>query len=221
MKKTHKWLLAIAGSLILLAGASYAVIYMGTNALLSSLISDEEFAPVPVGGANSAGENDHSNEFTDKEGSENTQDPVNNSDDGDKEASGSSGAQQPERTPEQTNETNESDKQTNVAEPEDPADTPAPDAPPAYNPEISAEKQAEVKENITMSERIKLTTTLVKALDASEISQFMSMAQGGLSLEDKKEAKKIMLEKLSEEEYNELIEIAAKYGLSQGKKYNE
>ncbi|MNR68230.1 hypothetical protein D3C85_1926620 [compost metagenome] len=45
------------------------------------------------------------------------------------------------------------------------------------------------------------------------------MAGNGLSVDEKKKAKDIILQKLTEDEYNQLIGIAAKYGLSQGKKY--
>jgi hypothetical protein len=54
-------------------------------------------------------------------------------------------------------------------------------------------------------------------LSAVDIKMFMNMAGREVSLEEKKEAKKIFLEKLSKEEYNELIAIAANLGLSQGK----
>jgi hypothetical protein len=68
---------------------------------------------------------------------------------------------------------------------------------------------------------MQITSVLLKKLSASDIQLFMKMAGNGMSLEEKKEAKQLILHKLSEEEYNQLIAIAAKYGLSQGKSYSE
>lgn len=90
-----------------------------------------------------------------------------------------------------------------------------------YDPNISTKKATEVQESITLAEKARVTGTMVRNLDTQELKQLAGLASGGLSLEEKKEAKKIILEKLSEEEYNELIAIAAKYGLSEGKKYDE
>src|SRR5690606_35657011 len=90
-----------------------------------------------------------------------------------------------------------------------------------YSAEISTDKAKEVQDNITVSEKAKVVATLMGSLSASDISTLQKLAGGGLSVEEKKEAKEIMLEKLSEDQYNELIAIAAKHGLSQGKKYSE
>jgi hypothetical protein len=50
----------------------------------------------------------------------------------------------------------------------------------------------------------------------------MQMSENGVSVEEKQKAKKIILQKLTEEEYNELIAIASKLGLSSsGKSYQE
>src|SRR5690606_12640809 len=87
-----------------------------------------------------------------------------------------------------------------------------------YTAEISTDKAKEVQDNITVSEKAKVVTTLMGSLSASDISTLQKLASGGLSVEEKKQAKEIMLEKLSEDQYNELIAIAAKHGLSQGKK---
>ena len=51
--------------------------------------------------------------------------------------------------------------------------------------------------------------------------QFASLSSKGVSASKKKEAKKVFLEKLTEKEYDQLIAIAAKLGLSQGKSYEE
>lgn len=72
-----------------------------------------------------------------------------------------------------------------------------------------------------MAEKAQITSVLLKKLSASELQLFLKMASNGLSVDEKKEAKKVFLQKLSEDEYNQLISIAAKYGLSQGKSYSD
>lgn len=90
-----------------------------------------------------------------------------------------------------------------------------------YTPNITPEKAEAVKEQVTMQEKMFVMTTLMKKFTKDEVSLFMKMASGGLSVAEKKEAKKIFLEKLTEDEYNQMISIAAKYGLSQGKSYQD
>jgi hypothetical protein len=80
---------------------------------------------------------------------------------------------------------------------------------------------AAIQESVTLGEKMKLATVLMKRLDASDIDQFIDLMSGGMTVEEKREAKNIMLEKLTPEEYNDLIQIAAKYGLSKGKTYEE
>lgn len=98
--------------------------------------------------------------------------------------------------------------------------TPTPAATP-YDPSINADKAAKAQEDITVKEKLQITSIFMKRFSAKELDAFMKLASGGLSLEEKIEAKKMVLEKLSEEEYNQLISIAAKLGLSQGKNYIE
>ncbi|MNW19306.1 hypothetical protein D3C71_2192420 [compost metagenome] len=61
----------------------------------------------------------------------------------------------------------------------------------------------------------------MKRFSAKELDAFMKLASGGLTHKEKVEAKKLVLEKLSEEEYNQLIAIAARLGLSQGGQYSK
>lgn len=90
-----------------------------------------------------------------------------------------------------------------------------------YTASISTEKAKEIEENVTLSEKAKVLSILTKRLSASDLATLQSLASGGLSVEDKKKARALMLEKLTESEYNELIAIAAKHGVSQGKSYAE
>jgi hypothetical protein len=91
----------------------------------------------------------------------------------------------------------------------------------AYTPNISEEKAQKVQDEISAKDKALVTSVLLKKLSPSDISLFMKLAGGGMTVEEKREAKKILLNKLTEEEYNELVAIAAKYGLSQGKSYAE
>lgn len=90
-----------------------------------------------------------------------------------------------------------------------------------YSAEVSQDKAKAVEQSITTREKAKIITMLINKLSADELQLFLKMSGDGLSVEEKKEAKKIILKKLTEDEYNQLIAIAAKYGLSQGKSYKE
>lgn len=102
-----------------------------------------------------------------------------------------------------------------------PSASPSPSPTSTYNPEISVDKAEEVQENISFSEKTKVMTIMLSKLSTSDIKTLQQLASGGLTVEKKKEAKELILEKLSEDEYNELIAIAKKYGLSQGKSYED
>ncbi|WP_419876214.1 hypothetical protein [Candidatus Pristimantibacillus sp. PTI5] len=91
----------------------------------------------------------------------------------------------------------------------------------SYSAEVSVDKAKEVQEKITVSEKAKVSTVLLEELSLSDIKQIQELASGGLDLEEKKQARSIILEKLSPEQYDELIQVAKKYGMSQGKSYDE
>lgn len=90
-----------------------------------------------------------------------------------------------------------------------------------YDPSVTTDTAKELEDKVTLGEKAKVVTTLTKRLSTSDIATMQSLASGGLSVDEKKQARDLMLEKLTEDEYNELVAIAAKYGLSQGKKYAE
>lgn len=99
--------------------------------------------------------------------------------------------------------------------------SPSPSSSPNYQAEISVDKADEVKDNISFAEKTKVLTVMLKRLSASDIKTLQQLADGGLTVEKKVEAKEIILQKLTEDEYNDLIAIAKKYGLSQGKNYKD
>ncbi len=92
---------------------------------------------------------------------------------------------------------------------------------PAYKAEVSTERAKEIEENASVSEKAIVASMLMKNLSAADIKHLKNLASGGLNLEEKKAARSLILEKLSETEYNKLIRIAQKFGVSQGKSYSE
>jgi cytoskeletal protein RodZ len=118
--------------------------------------------------------------------------------------------------------TGSSTQKTNESKSVDQISTPSPTATKngtGYEAQITTEKAKEVQDEITLKEKASVTSVLLKKLSASDLQLFAKMAGNGLSVDEKKKAKDIILQKLSEDEYNQLIGIAAKYGLSQGKKF--
>lgn len=90
-----------------------------------------------------------------------------------------------------------------------------------YTAEISTDKAKDVQEKITVSEKAQLASVFLKQLSVDDIKSLQELASGGLGVEEKKEARSLILEKLTPEQYDELIQIAKKYGMSQGKSYEE
>ncbi|WP_054026163.1 hypothetical protein [Bacillus sp. FJAT-28004] len=90
-----------------------------------------------------------------------------------------------------------------------------------YSAEVSLEKAKNLQEKITVSEKAQVSTVLLKELSMSDIKELQALASGGMSVEEKKKARSIILDKLSAEQYDELIQVAKKYGMSKGKSYDE
>ncbi|MCA0756499.1 hypothetical protein KP806_15700 [Paenibacillus sp. N4] len=90
-----------------------------------------------------------------------------------------------------------------------------------YKAEVSVDKAKNVQEKITVSEKAQLTSVFLKQLSVEDIKALQALASGGLSIEEKNEARALILEKLTPEQYDELIIIAKKYGMSQGKSYEQ
>ena len=90
-----------------------------------------------------------------------------------------------------------------------------------YTAEISTDKAKDVQEKITVSEKAQLASVFLKQLSVDDIKALQELASGGLGVDEKKEARSLILEKLTPEQYDELIQSAKKYGMSQGKSYEE
>ncbi|MDT3428861.1 hypothetical protein J2Z22_004455 [Paenibacillus forsythiae] len=91
----------------------------------------------------------------------------------------------------------------------------------AYSPNVSTKKIDNVKESVTIKDKANVTEILLKNLDLSSIRKLQELAKGGLTVEEKKEARAIIMSKVSPDEYNELAIIGKKYGVSEGRNYDQ
>ncbi|GBG08135.1 hypothetical protein PAT3040_02703 [Paenibacillus agaridevorans] len=90
-----------------------------------------------------------------------------------------------------------------------------------YSAEISTDKAKDVQNKITVSEKAQLASVFLKQLSMDDIKALQELASGGLNLDEKKEARTLILDRLTPEQYDDLIQIAKKYGMSKGKSYEE
>ncbi|MNN54435.1 hypothetical protein D3C81_1692500 [compost metagenome] len=68
-----------------------------------------------------------------------------------------------------------------------------------------------------MKDKANVASIVAQQLSVSDIKRLQELAAGGLTNEEKREARSIILGKVTEEQYNELSQVAKKYGVSQGK----
>lgn len=211
----RKWLIAVLVSMGVLTGAAYFGLNMAVDYVLKSLISgsvsDERLAQVLDDDGDIAWlfDEEPDDEKTDvdpmKTNVEKTDDgktrPVDGSS---KDGAGSAG--------DRSNGVDSGASADSALHDEDLL---------SYSPNVTKEKAEAVQRSIKLHEKIKVASVLLNRLSSSDIDQFVKMMSGGMTLSEKKAAKKIMLERLTPEEYNELIKIAEKYGLSKGKTYEE
>jgi len=94
-------------------------------------------------------------------------------------------------------------------------------SPTKYDASVSISKASNVKKSISLKDKTEISRILLKRLSSSNITLLTKLASGGLTSIKKLETKKVILQKLSEDEYNELIQIAAKLGLCKGKSYQD
>jgi hypothetical protein len=86
---------------------------------------------------------------------------------------------------------------------------------------VTKEQAKEVQKNLTVSDKATVVSVILKSLNVSDMKKLRDMAKGGLTVEEKREAKELLLAKLSSVDYNELSALAKKYGISRGKTYDE
>ncbi|MGN7763278.1 hypothetical protein [Paenibacillus sp. 22594] len=89
--------------------------------------------------------------------------------------------------------------------------------PNGYSAQVSTDKAKQIQENVTVKEKADVASIVMSQLSISDIKRLQELASGGLTLDEKREARSIILGKVSEEQYNELSKIAKKYGVSEGK----
>lgn len=120
----------------------------------------------------------------------------------------------PEATP--SNELSQGDEM--AASTTKPVSTPAP-TPKGVDgiAHISTDKAKEVQDSVSMKDKANVASIVAQQLSVSDIKRLQELAKGGLTNAEKREARSIILGKVSEEQYNELSQIAKKYGVSQGK----
>lgn len=82
---------------------------------------------------------------------------------------------------------------------------------------ISTDKAKEVQDSVSIKDKANVAAIVAQQLSVSDIKRLQELAKGGLTSDEKREARSIILGKVSEEQYNELSSIAKKYGVSQGK----
>jgi hypothetical protein len=104
-----------------------------------------------------------------------------------------------------------------------PATTPAPvadknaDSKDGYTAQVSTDKAKEIQDSVTVKDKANVAAIVAGQLSVSDIKRLQELAKGGLTIDEKREARSIILGKVSEEQYNELSQVAKKYGVSQGK----
>lgn len=90
-----------------------------------------------------------------------------------------------------------------------------------YSSEVSVEKAKAIKENVTVSEKADVASILMGNLSLSDLKLFQQLASGGMTVDEKRQARKVLLDKLTPKEYEKLSKIAKKYGISRGLTYEE
>lgn len=90
-----------------------------------------------------------------------------------------------------------------------------------YKPDVTANDMNSIKEEITLSDKSRVISILMKNLKFSDLKHLQEIAIGGITVSEKKEARNIIMSNMSSEQYNELSQIAKKYGVSEGRSYEE
>jgi hypothetical protein len=101
--------------------------------------------------------------------------------------------------------------------------TDQPTSQPTSNPTgtVTKAQAKKVRENLTVLDKATVVSVILKNLNLTDMKKLRDMANGGLTVEEKREAKQLLLAKLSSDDYNELSALAKKYGISRGKTYDE
>ncbi|WP_342436972.1 hypothetical protein NSS79_27720 [Paenibacillus sp. FSL L8-0436] len=90
-----------------------------------------------------------------------------------------------------------------------------------YSAQVSADKTKQIQENVTVKEKADVASIVLGQLSVADIKRLQELASGGLTLDEKREARQIILGKVSAEQYDDLSQIAKKYGVSRGLSHDE
>ncbi|QHW34322.1 hypothetical protein GZH47_28365 [Paenibacillus rhizovicinus] len=86
---------------------------------------------------------------------------------------------------------------------------------------MSQEAADSAAKRATVKDRIEIGKVVLDHWNAKELKAMSAKLSGGLTIAEKRELKKEAMAKLSPEEYDKLIAIAEKLGLSEGKSYSD
>lgn len=86
---------------------------------------------------------------------------------------------------------------------------------------VTKQQVNEVQEKLTAADKAQIISIMTKSLSMDILEKLWNLAKGGLTVEEKREAKEVLLSMLSSEDYNVLSALAKKYGISRGKTYEE
>lgn len=79
------------------------------------------------------------------------------------------------------------------------------------DPAITTEKVEEIKESLSATDKMYLTSSIIGKLDKDMISSVTEMSADGFSQEELSEVKQILSQKFSEEDINKLKDLYSKY----------
>lgn len=224
-KKTiKKFLLWTTGTLVIFAIGAYFVFDYATNYVLRTIVAYGTDKPIGSAIEPSSSQTKEATETAnvpEEKRERHSSEPVIPQQQNQPPQNMVSGQIGPKDSPANDGPKESSNETTGATKPTIPATPPSNSSPGAASPpkpqteaNITTEQAQKAKEEITLKDKTKVTSVLLSKLSASDIKLFMKMSESGVSAEEKLEAKKIILQKLSEDEYNELIAIAAKLGLS-------
>ncbi|TLS52007.1 hypothetical protein FE782_11545 [Paenibacillus antri] len=204
-KRRFRWVWILSGSLLIVGVGAYVAMDMAVSYTLKQMTAVVPSDPIATEGA--LEEPGTADSVVSQEESSDMPLEASSSNVADSESEAGAGAASPAtQAPEPAQGKSDNDKPQEAV---------------GYDPNISSEQAASVQENVTAREKLTVAGVLMDNFSAAELREFASIAAGGITVEEKKAARDTFLSRLSEEEYNELIAIAAKYGLSQGKSYVE
>ncbi|BBH19575.1 hypothetical protein Back11_09200 [Paenibacillus baekrokdamisoli] len=91
----------------------------------------------------------------------------------------------------------------------------------SHKADITERQAADAADKVTLKDKLTIGSVVMNHWSSDDLKSLKKVLSGGLSIQEKRQLKKRAMAELSENEYNALIQIAHKYGLSQGKSYKQ